>query len=146
MTKRTSKQRHKLPPIIERYLKLLEKEVPTSQWREVLAERVTFDGGRGATIEGFDAVTRQIKEWHKVIDHIKIAMIRMTDYPGESSDKKGGRTVKVDYVVKGIWIQNPGSAGVGVEIPVMAMYEIRDGLIEEIAEAWPRGRIPPTVG
>jgi hypothetical protein len=146
MVKRTSIKREKLPALVERYLQLLEKKVPPSLWHEILAQGVVFDGGRGKSIVGYDAVSEQIKTWHEVIDRIEIQMLRMIDYPGESSDKRGGRTVKVDFVAKGIWTATPAAVGVGVALPVIAMYEIRDGLVEEIREAWPRSRIPPTVG
>ena len=144
MAKRTSKKREKLPEIIERYLQVLEQKVPRSDWPAVFRSDVKVNAGRGTVLEGAHAVVQAIEEWHASVTGITISMIRMIDYMEESSDGTGRRTVKVDFKVRGMWV-NPAAPGeVPVQIPVIAMYEIRDEAIDEIMELWPRGQLPPT--
>ena len=147
MAKRTSKKREKLPPLIERYLQLLEQKIPTLLWKEVLASNVVFSNFRGRHVDGYQSIAQQIERWHRVMTRVSIQMIRMVDYPPEDSiDRTGRQLVKVDFVVKALWLNGVDPVGIVVQHFVIAMYHIRDGKIEEINEAWPVGKIPPTVG
>ena len=144
MAKRTSKKREKLPAVIERYLQVLEGKLPRTEWRELFTHDVKVNAGSGNILHCADDVVQGIEKWHTTVTRVAVKLIRMIDYMDESSDGTGRRTVKVDFTVHGTWVNSDEPGEVAVQIPVIAMYEIRDEAIDEIMEMWPRGRLPPT--
>ena len=148
MKKRTSVKREKLPPLMERYLQIIEGKIPPAHWPEILAANVTYNGARGVITEGFDAVAMQLARWHTVMENIRIEMIRMVE-DLEAREHRGhvpSLAMKIDFWVYSDWVSAPEPGRVPAKNLVIGLYEVRDDKIWEIHEMWPRARIPPTVG
>lgn len=113
MKKRTSVKREKLPPLMERYLQIIEGKIPPAHWPEILAANVTYNGARGVITEGFDAVAMQLAQWHAVMENIRIEMIRMVEdlEAREHRDHVPSLAMKIDFWVYSDWVSAPKPSG-----------------------------------
>ena len=125
---RTSVKREKLPALMESYLCVLEGRIPATELRVLLTHGARWSGDWKNYIEGRDAVCVRIEAWLSTVRDTKIKMIRMTDQ---------GDCVKVDFVAHTTLV-NP--LPIPVELPVMGMYMIEDGKLNELFELGRRYR------